>query len=93
MRTRIRGQRLAIITYSPSGERLLLSVPPMHPATTPAVRQRVFEYVLRRQIGLAQMTAETASDAIEGVDAARSKLASLLQETPHRNARGHQVAA
>lgn len=73
------GHRLAI--RMPDGT--LLSVPPMPPDTPSPVRVRVFEYVLRRQIGLAQVTAQLADDAadFEG-DAARNRLAAMMGEVP-----------
>lgn len=43
----------------PDGTRL--AVPPMEHGLPGPVRVRVFEYVLRRQVGLAQMTAEAAA--------------------------------
>lgn len=67
---------------------VLLAVPPMHPDSPPAVCQLVFEYVLRRQVGLAATVAEMAADVIEGRQAHLGKMAKLLQETPHHTARG-----
>lgn len=72
------GQRLAIR----HGD-VLLSVPPMNPNTPPGVRVKVFEYVLRRQIGLAQMTAQFADEADESREAFLGAAAALLSEAPH----------
>lgn len=66
----------------------LLAVPPMHPHTPRATRILVFEYVLRRQIGLAAMVAQATADDLEGTQGARARLASLMAQTPHKNARG-----
>lgn len=73
-------------------EVLHYAVPPMHPNTPPWVRQRVFEYVLRGQLGLAQMHAEAATQDIEGTTSKFARLKALLEETPHRNARGAKAA-
>jgi len=70
-------------------EHTLLAVPPMHPDLPPAVRQRVFEYVLRRQPALAALVAGDAH--VDGMAGARARLAALMGETPHRNARGSQM--
>lgn len=66
----------------------LLAVPPMHPGTSGEVRARIFEYVLRRQLGLACLLAEHDADRLYGIEGARARLASLMAETPHRNRRG-----
>lgn len=89
-RRMVTGHRLAI--RMPDGT--LLSVPPMPPGTPSSVRVKVFELVLRRQIGLAQMTAQLADDASDfDGDAARNRLASMMGELPHRSARGMARAA
>lgn len=75
------GHRLAI--RLPDGT--LLSVPPMPAGVSREVRVKVFEYVLRRQIGLAQMTAQIADDAADfESDALRGRLASMMNETPYK---------
>lgn len=88
MRHIITGDRVAIRV----DDGTLLAVPPMHPRTPSTVRVQVLEYVLRRQIGLAQMLAETCADDIEGVSPERARLAAMLGETPHRNQRGAVAA-
>lgn len=87
MRSITTGRRLAIR----HGD-VLLAVPPIHPNTPREIRVRILEYVLRRQVGLAQMLAEATADDIEGVTPERARLAALLSLTPHRNARGAQAA-
>lgn len=67
-----------------------LAVPPMERGLPGPIRVRVFEYVLRRQIGLAQMTAEGANPSEQRSEFAM--IASLLQATPHRTARGSVAA-
>lgn len=81
------GGRLAIRVDADT----LLAVPPLHPGTAPDVRAVIFEYVLRRQIGLACVLAEHDADRLNGVEGARARLASLMAETPHRNARGFSM--
>lgn len=66
----------------------LLAVPPMHPGTARSVQERILDYVLRRQIGLAALLAEDERDRLDGVEGARSRLAYLMGETPHKNRRG-----
>lgn len=88
MRTHSTDGRLAIR----HGD-VLLSVPPMHPNTPRDVRVRVLEYVLRRQPGLAMTLAEVTSDLIERRHATLGRLASLMEQTPHKNARGLGMAA
>ena len=80
MRKIVTGHRLAIRV----DDRTLLAVPPMHPDTPRNVRIQVFELVLRRQIGLAQIVADSATDAMGGVEGARARLAALISEAPHR---------
>ncbi|QJY51242.1 hypothetical protein [Pseudonocardia broussonetiae] len=70
----------------------LLAVPPIHPHTPRHTRVRILEYVLRRQVGLAQMLAEEAADDIEGVSREHDRLSAVLRQTPHRNARGAVAA-
>lgn len=88
MRRIITGRRLAIRVDDDT----LLAVPPMHDRTPREVRVKVFEYVLRRQPALAHMLADIASEEVDGVAPELSRLAALMGQTPHRNARG-QVAA
>lgn len=78
----------SIPVTTPGGEVLLLAVPAMHGRTPSSVRVQVFEYVLRRQIGLAQMLAEITDEEVTGQAPELARLRSLLQETPHRNSRG-----
>lgn len=61
----------------------LLAVPPMHPGTSAQDRQKVLEYVLRRQIGLAHTIAEMARDDLERHLRIVPELAHLIQQTPH----------
>lgn len=82
------GPRLAIRL----DEDTLLAVPPIHPHTPRHVRVRILEYVLRRQVGLAQMLAESVADDLDGVAPERARLAAVLRQTPHRNARGAVAA-
>jgi hypothetical protein len=89
----VTGDRLAIRTFAQNGEVLLLAVPPMRPGLPRTVRQQVFEYVLRRQPGMAWQLADTAADELDGVEGSRARLASLMSATPHRNQRGMAVAA
>lgn len=85
--SRIVRQRLAIRHRD-----VLLAVPPIHPCTPREIRNRILEYVLRRQIGLAAMLAEDAADEIEHRTSRRDHLAALMKQTPHRNARGYAAA-
>jgi hypothetical protein len=84
-----RGRPLAI--RLPDGT--LLAVPPMDLRLPGSARVRIFEYVLRRQIGLAHDIAQIELDVIEGRDRADKRLASMLAETPHATARDHGMAA
>jgi hypothetical protein len=70
----------------------LVRLHPIHPRTPRDIRVRVLEYVLRRQVGLAAMLAEATADELDGVAPERARLAALLEQTPHRNAR-HAMAA
>lgn len=75
MRKIVTGPRLAIRVDAAT----LLAVPPMHPDTPRAVRVRVFEHVLRGQLGLAQAVAEGAlGEDGEGAP----ELARLLDTAP-----------
>lgn len=76
----VSGARLAIRV----DDRTLLAVPPLHPNTPSTVRVKVFELVLLRQPGLAKYIADTASDALDGIDGARERLSSLISERPDR---------
>lgn len=62
MRRIVTGDRLAIRL----DDNTLLSVPPMRPDLPPEVRVKVFEYVLRGQLGLAETVAQIEADVIEG---------------------------
>lgn len=84
MRRTVTGPRLAIRV----DEGTLLAVPPMHPETARDIRVRILEYVLRRQLGHALLLAEVTADELDGVAPERARLAALLEQTPHRNARG-----
>lgn len=63
----------------------LLSVPPMHPATSREDRRRVLEYVLRRQVGLAHTIAEMAREDIERHRRIVPGLAEMIEQAPHRS--------
>lgn len=76
------GQRIAIR----HGD-LLLSVPPMNPSTPSAVRVKVFEYVIRRQIGLAQMCAQFADEVHEERESVFPGISDLISEAPHSTTR------
>ncbi|MEU7817046.1 hypothetical protein [Pseudonocardia sp. NPDC049154] len=71
----------------------LLAVPPMHPATPSPIRVKVFELVLRRQFGEACQVATEWNDHITGDAGPRARLASLMSQTPHKNARGAERMA
>lgn len=79
MRRIVTGPRLAIRV----DEDTLLAVPPMDPSTPSAVRVKVFEYVLRRQPGLAQMIAEFAHDAQNERRKVLGVTADMLSELPY----------
>jgi len=83
MRKIVTGPRLAIRVDADT----LLAVPPVHPHTPRDVRVRVFEYVLRCQPALAAMLAETTEHEVDGAAPEMSRLAAMMGETPHRNAR------
>lgn len=58
----------------------LLAVPPL-PATLPSVdRVRVYEAVLRGDLGLAATLAEVAADVAAGRDAATNRLAATVAD-------------
>ena len=65
-----------------------LAVPPMRRDLPTLDRVRIFEYVLRRQLGLAESTAQIAADLIEGRERRDKKLAQLLAQTPLTEATG-----
>ncbi|MCW2901710.1 MAG: hypothetical protein JWO67_3975 [Streptosporangiaceae bacterium] len=86
------GQRLAIRVDANT----LLAVPPMHPDLPSKVRVLIFEYVLRRQIGLAMDVA--ASENIRCgrysySDRGVATITALISERPHGTSRDHGVAA
>ncbi len=87
MRRIVTGHRLAIR----HGD-VLLAVPPIHPQTPRVVRQRILELVLRRLIGEAHELALAEADDIEHRSVDAKRLASLMAQTPHRNARGAVAA-
>lgn len=66
----------------------LLAVPPMRDDLPREVRTRVFDYVLRRQIGLAEMTVQIETEVMEGRERSRRRMAALLATTPHTDATG-----
>lgn len=61
----------------------LLSVPPMHPDTPGSIRVRIFEYVLRRQVGLAWDLAVMADEEIRHRNRKREQF--LGVELAHRD--------
>jgi len=74
-------------------ENTLLAVPPLPPNTPREVRVKVFEYVLRRQPGLAQMTAEIALAADENKRKALGLIPEgLLSELPNGQLFGRSAA-
>lgn len=76
----VNGHRRAILM--PDGK--LLAVPPFDERVTPpAVRQLIYEAVLRRQPGLAEIHAQIAADARVG-NSERDRLAALMGTAPHR---------
>lgn len=83
------GRPLCIVM--PDGRRL--AVPPMRRDLPGPVRVRIFEYVMRGQIGLAETTAQIEADVIEGRERHDKRLATMLAETPHATARDHGMAA
>lgn len=56
----------------------LRSVPPMRDDLPSEVRVKVFEYVLRNQIGLAEMTAQIEAEVIEGRERHDRRVAQAL---------------
>jgi hypothetical protein len=71
----------------------LLAVPPFNAKLAPrAVRVKIYEYVIRRQPGMAQIVAEIASDARTGGDE-RDRLASMISEDPYQASLMVQEAA
>lgn len=62
----------------------LLAVPPMDPRLSRFTRRQVFDAVLRRQPGLAQVIADIELDVIEGREKNMGKRASaLMAEQPY----------
>ncbi len=87
------GQRLAIRVLGATPEQdVLLAVPGLHPQMPGPIRVQVFELVLRRLYGEACDLAQATADEIEHRAAARQRLAALMAQTPHRNARGTVAA-
>lgn len=78
MRKIVTGRRVAIVL----ADGTLLAVPPMPAHAPSAVRVKIFEYVLRRQPGLAEITAQIAADANTGGDA-HDRLAVLMNSAPY----------
>lgn len=85
----VTGARLAIRQELPSGEVLLLAVPPIPAGTPRETRVRIFEYVLCRQLGLASMLTEVEHDPIRPAEVTEA----LLSIAPHSTARTHGQAA
>lgn len=74
------GYRRAI--QLPDGK--LLAVPPFDARVTPpAVRQRIYELVLRRQPGEAEIHAQIAAEAKVG-GSEHDRLAAMMGTAPHR---------
>lgn len=73
MRRITTGDRLAIRVDGDT----LLAVPPMKYRLPSTVRVKVFEYVLRRQLGLAQALIDIENDLIEGRERGMSTLLSV----------------
>lgn len=61
----------------------LLAVPPFAASTPRAVRVKIYELVLRRLPGEAEIVAQTAADAQTGGNE-RDRLASMISEQPYR---------
>jgi hypothetical protein len=59
----------------------LLAVPPFPASTPKAVRVKIYEAVLRRQWGEAEIIAQISSDATTG-GSERDRLAAMLSEDP-----------
>lgn len=76
--------RLAI-RIGRDAETILLAVPNMHPQTRRSERVRIFEYVLRGQLGLAMVLAETERDSIEARDRLDAKAAKATEELMSAN--------
>lgn len=87
------GRPLCIPVYAPTGERLLLAVPPMRRDLPREARVRILEYVIRRQIGLAETTAQIEADIIEGREQRGKRLISMISETPHSTPHSLRMAA
>lgn len=73
LRKTVTGERLAIRV----DEDTLLAVPPMKYPLPRGIRQQVLEYVLRRQIGMAQALIDIENDLIEGRERAVTQLLSM----------------
>lgn len=74
MRHTITGHRLAIRVDADT----LLAVPPMRPDLPREVRVKVFEYVLRGQLGLAETVAQIEADVIDGRERHDRRAAQIL---------------
>lgn len=83
------GHPLCIVM--PDGRRL--AVPPMRPDFPSHIRQRIFEYVLRGQVGLADTIARIEADVMDGREKRDKRLAKMLAEAPHATSRHHGLAA
>lgn len=74
------GHRRAILLTDGT----LLAVPPFDASVTPRnVRQRIYELVLRRQPGEAEIHAQIAAEAKVG-GSEHDRLAALMGTAPHR---------
>lgn len=83
MRKIVTGDRLAIRV----DEHTLLAVPPMPKGIPSDVRVKVFEYVLRRQPGLAEVIAQIAIDAMKQREQHVDGLGLLIAEAPYGTTR------
>lgn len=78
MHLRTNGRRRVIVLDDGTP----LAVPPFHPNTPSKVRTKIYELVLRRQPGEAEIVAQIAADATTGGNE-RDRLASLMGASPY----------
>lgn len=78
MHLRTNGRRRVIVLDDGTA----LAVPPFPESTPRAVRVKIYEMVLRRQPGEAEIVAQIAADATTGGNE-RDRLASLMNASPY----------
>lgn len=77
------GQRLAIVALDSQGREVRLAVPPFRQDIPREARVRIFEYVLRRQIGLAQAVVDIETELLESRERAGSRIARIMSSRPY----------